>query len=56
MKESRPQSDTAATWFVVLRASRESGDRELEALARKELEGLGYRVTIRRPRLQEVSP
>lgn len=44
-------SRDAATWFAVLRAATESGDRELQSLARRELEGLGYRVAIaKRPR------
>ena len=41
-------NDSAGTWFGVLRAARTSGDRELEAMARRELERMGIRVTIRK--------
>lgn len=38
--------DPARTWFDVLRAARKSGDRELERMARRELEALGIRVAL----------
>ena len=40
----------ASTWFAVLRAAKESGDRDLERMARQELEAQGYRVVFRPPR------
>ncbi len=40
-------NDPARTWFDVLRAANASGDRGLVAMARRELERLGIRVTIR---------
>ncbi len=43
-----PHSIEANTWFAVLKAARESGDRNLESTARRELEAVGYHVTIRR--------
>jgi hypothetical protein len=36
------------TWFAVLTAARAAKDRNLEAMARKELEVAGYRVTVHR--------
>ena len=59
MSGSSSQSD-ANTWFAVLRSARASGDRELETLARRELDGLGYRVVVRRDvagdqKVEEVS-
>ncbi len=45
---SENHSNEPNTWFAVLRAARESGDRGLEAMARRELEALGYHVTVRR--------
>jgi len=53
------QSHEPTTWFAVLRAAREARDRDLETLARRELEALGYRVSITRQRerpREEVSP
>lgn len=47
MAGNSTQSD-ATTWFSVLRAARESGDRDLESMARRELDALGYRVVVRR--------
>jgi hypothetical protein len=41
------QSDPARTWFDVLRAAKASGDRQLEGMARRELEQMGIRVSIR---------
>jgi hypothetical protein len=35
-------------WFAVLGRARQTGDRELESVARREMERLGYRVTLRR--------
>ncbi len=45
----KTHSDPARTWFDVLRAAKASGDRDLEAMARRELERLGIRVSIRQP-------
>jgi hypothetical protein len=43
------QSDPVATWFAVMRAATRSGDRSLAAMARRELEKLGYRIIVSRP-------
>lgn len=40
----------ANTWFAVLQAAREASDHELERMARRELEALGYGVVCRRPK------
>ena len=40
----------ANTWFAVLRAARTTGDRDLERMAREQLEALGYRVVFQRPK------
>ena len=42
----------ANTWFAVLRAARAAGDRDLERMARQQLETLGYRVVFQRPKPQ----
>ena len=39
----------ADTWFSVLRAATASGDRELQVMARRELERLGFDVRVRKP-------
>jgi hypothetical protein len=56
VKRDKQESDPARTWFQVMRAAREAGDRELEGLARQELDRLGFRVSIRRPGPQEAAP
>ena len=40
----------ANTWFAVLRAAKAAGDRDLERMAREQLEALGYRVVFQRPK------
>jgi len=40
----------ANTWFAVLRSAKAAGDRELERMAREQLEALGYRVVFQRPK------
>ena len=53
------QSREPNTWFAVLRAAHEANDRDLAAMARRELDSLGYRVTVRRdapPMRQEPPP
>lgn len=52
MTKTATQSDPARTWFDVLRAARAAGDRDLEAMARRELDRLGIRVTIRKCQAQ----
>jgi hypothetical protein len=47
-----PSQSDPNTWFAVLRAAREAGDRDLQAMARRELDSMGYRVVIRRDRDQ----
>jgi len=45
----------ASTWFAVLWAARESGDRDLERMARRELETLGYRVVFQQPKPESAT-
>jgi len=40
----------ANTWFAVLRAAKAAGDRDVERMAREQLETLGYRVVFQRPK------
>jgi len=50
-----PTARDATTWFSVFRAAAKSGDRDLQAIARRELEALGYRVAVRRPAHQQLA-
>lgn len=45
-RESRPE-DCATAWFALLERSRIDGDREREAMARRNLNRLGVRVDWR---------
>ena len=43
-------ADIPAYWFSIMEMAKESGDFELAARAKRELERLGVHITYRRPR------
>lgn len=45
-----PVTEMPAYWFCLMESGRESGDFDLAARAKRELERLGVLVTYRRPR------
>jgi hypothetical protein len=46
-------SDDPVVWLLLLERGRRTGDFELAARAKRELERLGIRVTYRRPRRRQ---